>query len=253
MATQQKNRDDFSSSTKTALAKRAANICSNPICNCLTQAPTKKSVDKSVNIGVAAHICAAAPGGARYDENQTPEQRASIENAIWLCVHCSTLIDKNQGMDYGVNLLKEWKSNHEKEMARLQTLKTSPLALILKNTDEALLAQEIIHYLDDKGCFYISDAFERHDYVISSLSETRKYLTLTLNKLNSDSFLYKHTKLLKDECQNYMNKTSNQKNLRPSHLDVTRDNIGSIIEAICDRYNIKPTSNLITIMPSTSK
>ena len=33
--------------------------------------------NKIINIGVAAHICAAAPGGPRYDSAMTEEERKS--------------------------------------------------------------------------------------------------------------------------------------------------------------------------------
>ena len=61
-----------------------------------------------------AHITAAAPKGPRYDENLTEEQRTSADNGIYLCSTCSIRIDKNQGIDYPVNLLREWKAEHEK-------------------------------------------------------------------------------------------------------------------------------------------
>lgn len=55
-------RDDFSKPTVDLLAKRAGYLCSNPECGIFTvgAAPT---ADKSIIVGVAAHITAAAPGG----------------------------------------------------------------------------------------------------------------------------------------------------------------------------------------------
>ncbi len=38
-----------------------------------------------VNVGIAAHITAASPGGARYDPNCTDEKRRSESNGIWVC------------------------------------------------------------------------------------------------------------------------------------------------------------------------
>lgn len=56
------NRDDFSESTKRLLANRAGVRCSNPNCRQPTSG-ANTDPNKSTNIGVAAHICAAAPGG----------------------------------------------------------------------------------------------------------------------------------------------------------------------------------------------
>ena len=62
-------RDNFSPATKETLAKRVGWRCSNPDCRKLTIGPHEEDT-KSVNIGVAAHITAAASGvGAkRYDQ-----------------------------------------------------------------------------------------------------------------------------------------------------------------------------------------
>ena len=65
-----------------------------------------------VNVGAAAHITAAAPGGARYDAALKPEQRSHILNAIWLCQNCAKLID-NDPSRYTAALLGEWKARAE--------------------------------------------------------------------------------------------------------------------------------------------
>ena len=85
-------RDDFTSATKELLANRVGRRCSNPACRKLT-CGANTNPEKITNIGVAAHICAAAQGGPRYDASMTPEERKSFENGIWLCQSCSKLID----------------------------------------------------------------------------------------------------------------------------------------------------------------
>jgi hypothetical protein len=74
------NRDDFSEKTKRALAQRANYRCSH--CGIATSGPSDESPDAVVSIGVAAHIHAAAPGGARYIEAMTPQERSHISNGI---------------------------------------------------------------------------------------------------------------------------------------------------------------------------
>ena len=108
---QHKSRDDFSERVKRTVAERAAYICANPACRRPTVGPHFEP-DKSLKTGEACHICAAAPGGPRFDVNQTAEQRGAIENAIWLCTECSTRIDKDES-SYPVETLAEWKRNHE--------------------------------------------------------------------------------------------------------------------------------------------
>lgn len=112
------NRDDFSQATKSRLAKRARYHCSNPSCRQLTSAPTSDGA-KDVNIGVAAHICAAAPGpGARrYRAAMTPQQRKSHENGIWLCQDCAKAIDSDDPM-FSEDILHGWKLKHADDMWR---------------------------------------------------------------------------------------------------------------------------------------
>ncbi|ABS63466.1 MULTISPECIES: NACHT domain-containing NTPase [Parvibaculum] len=116
--TKSKNRDDFSQATKNRLAKQARYHCSNPSCRKLTSAPTSDG-SKEVNIGVAAHICAAAPGvGARrYRADMTPEQRKSHENGIWLCQDCAKAIDSDDPI-FTEAFLHTWKQKHSEDMWR---------------------------------------------------------------------------------------------------------------------------------------
>ncbi|MGO6689699.1 NACHT domain-containing protein [Rhizobium leguminosarum] len=112
------NRDEFSQATKNRLAKQARYHCSNPSCRHLTSAPTSDG-EKDVNIGVAAHICAAAPGpGARrYRADMTPEQRKSHENGIWLCQDCAKAIDSDDPA-FSETVLHGWKRKHAEDMWR---------------------------------------------------------------------------------------------------------------------------------------
>jgi hypothetical protein len=62
------------------------------VCRRLTNSATSDRAGE-INIGVASHICAAAPGGPRYDANMTPEQRCSADNGIWLCQDHAHAVD----------------------------------------------------------------------------------------------------------------------------------------------------------------
>lgn len=111
------NRDNFSASTKKALAERAGHRCS--ICKTPTIGPSDESPYAVMNIGVAAHITAAAPGqGARrYDPFLAPKQRSGIENGVWLCHTCSVIVDRDAER-FSVSVLQNIKRDHT-EFARL--------------------------------------------------------------------------------------------------------------------------------------
>jgi len=109
-------RDDFSSSSKDTLAKRVGFRCSNPDCRKATSGP-QEDPTSAINIGVAAHIHAAAPGGKRYNITQSSLERSSIENAIWLCQNCAKLID-NDELRYSTELLQQWKATSENAARR---------------------------------------------------------------------------------------------------------------------------------------
>ncbi len=104
-------RVDFTSDTKEKLAKRVGYRCSNPQCRQATSGP-QDDPDRVVNIGVAAHITAAAPGGPRYDASLTDDERCSQENGIWLCQNHAKLVD-NDISRFPVEQLRKWKRNAE--------------------------------------------------------------------------------------------------------------------------------------------
>lgn len=127
-------RDDFPASVKDVLAKRVALHCSNPACNEATSGPHSEA-DRSVNVGVASHITAAAPNGPRFDPSLTSKQRSDIENAIWLCQRCAKLVDSDIPR-FTVATLKKWKNNAEAKALRAlgavgdQSLVPQPLSVI---------------------------------------------------------------------------------------------------------------------------
>lgn len=106
-------REEFSSKVKDTLARRVCMICSNRSCRQATAGPGSQ-VSETLNIGVAAHITAAAEGGPRFDLNLTPEERRSVENGIWLCQNCAKLIDDDP-LKYTVAVLHRWKAVAERE------------------------------------------------------------------------------------------------------------------------------------------
>lgn len=109
------NRDDFDPETIRAAEERVGLLCS--FCGCLTKAASAESTKKVSSIGVAAHICAASPGGPRYDPSMTSEQRKSIENCIWMCETHAKLIDTDV-VSYPRERLLEMKNAAEERIRK---------------------------------------------------------------------------------------------------------------------------------------
>jgi NACHT C-terminal Alpha/Beta 2 len=109
-------RDDFPRQTITEIAKGVGYRCSNPECSRPTVG-ANATQDGVITIGVAAHICAASPGGPRYNAAQTREARRRKENGIWLCQNCGRLIDADP-QNFTVEILIGWKRDAQERAFR---------------------------------------------------------------------------------------------------------------------------------------
>jgi len=101
-------RDEFPSSTKFYLARMSGYRCANPRCRRQTVGAASTG-EGAINIGVAAHITAAAPGGKRYDPSLIPRERRHHSNGVWLCQTCAKLIDSDE-MQFTVDVLQRWRA-----------------------------------------------------------------------------------------------------------------------------------------------
>jgi hypothetical protein len=71
-------------------------------------------MEKVVYKGKSVHICAPTHHGARYDPSMTGNQRKAIDNAIFLCAKCAEMVNRNKGIAYPPELLREWKEQHKR-------------------------------------------------------------------------------------------------------------------------------------------
>ena len=104
-------RDDFGEDVKRVLAARVGSRCSNPECRAQTSGPQVDEA-KALNVGVAAHMTAASPGGPRFDGSLSSEARSSADNGIWLCQTCAKLVD-NDPLRFSADTLRGWKEAAE--------------------------------------------------------------------------------------------------------------------------------------------
>ena len=90
-----------------ALFARSGNQCAFPGCG---QALVNH---KNQFIGQVCHIEAAMPGGPRYNERQTDEERRAYENLLLLCHPHHIEIDDDADEEYPVEKLRDIKQVHE--------------------------------------------------------------------------------------------------------------------------------------------
>jgi len=201
-----KNRDDFTEKTKIKLKDNVGSRCSKPDC----RIPT---IAKSTNIGKAAHIYAASPGGPRYNSSMTAEERKSIDNGIWLCANHADEIDKDPDR-YPVELLHKWKSEAE-ESARNELGKKLPndsdainmatSALTGNPTEFIPNAISNIHQATVKSLEKIDPAFtyktrhEKETTIIECFAKEETPFSMIINENHIGEFRTKYKKLIEDD------------------------------------------------------
>ncbi len=139
---------------------RVAYICSNPDCGASTAGPNSETT-KTLLLGVAAHITAASPGGARYNPLLTEAQRRHADNGVWLCQNCGKLVDNDENT-FPEKLLRSWKRNAE-AAAFLKIGKTSPFGTLSSSEVIGALASFIpaddAHLVIGEGMRQLSELY----------------------------------------------------------------------------------------------
>jgi len=122
-------RIDFLDSVKLKVSKRANFLCSK--CSDLTQYPLESDDKEVANLSIVSHIYPAINNGPRWNEwinsGKSPDYLRTIENAIFLCIKCSVIIDANEGKEHKVKDLIEMKEIHEKKVREGKVNYKSPL------------------------------------------------------------------------------------------------------------------------------
>ncbi|EOY3722899.1 hypothetical protein ACN9PN_28655 [Klebsiella pasteurii] len=244
--------DKFSKATVTQLAKRAGYICSNPKCNRMTIGPSENE-NNSIVAGVASHIRAGSVGGPRYDANQTSQQRKSISNGLWLCGTCSYMIDKNDGSDYSVSQLEDWKKLHEGMVKdALEGSKRIIFRMLQSTPEDYRAAEEIVTILSDKGMLLLPYDMENPEHVLRSVEALRRDLVTLSRCLDASSKVKIISESMAKACRYYMNQTSvnNEFMKINTALGAFRKVIGLNLAELLDVYKVDLVNkDLLSIIP----
>jgi len=87
----------------------SGNVCAFPGC-------TQPLIENNTVVGEMCHIKGERPKAARYDPQQTDQERDSFENIILLCGTHHTIIDGDE-KKYTVEVLANMKAEHESQQA----------------------------------------------------------------------------------------------------------------------------------------
>ncbi len=247
-----KRQDDFPPDIKNKLSERAAYICSNPSCNHITIGPDNTNQSKSTKVGIAAHICAASPGGPRYDMSQTPATRRSISNGIWLCGTCSILIDKNNGYDYPADHLRKWKADHEKLIKDCLEGGKRIMFNFMTLADQSQTCRKIIKFLEQRGALFMDLQHENPMYVYDSVKEVRTFLTQIQSEIIPDSPLEVIVDSINHACRHFMNTTNSNMTLTEIaySLGAMRKIIGLNLLDMKRVYGVQLSGQINKILPS---
>jgi len=255
-------RDNFSKEVVKKLAERVNYTCSNPDCKKITSGPNADET-KSTITGIAAHIHGAKDGvkSPRYDKDQTPAERKSIKNGIWLCHTCSDMIDKDE-KNYPATLLHQWKKTHEEFIKTLQSKGyETTLELLKANVVEIDLAKQLINYFEDRRILY--DLYEKEipNHGLRSVLVIRTELTNIKKQLGQQTSLYSRIDQMLKACRKFNSDTNHidLEHLRydPKNLDwitftITlselRKILGIHIGELSTLYKIKLSDDLKSIV-----
>lgn len=122
--------------TKLKLFTDSGGYCQRPDCG------NKLFVnnEKMIHVAEMAHIFAANPGGARPNEELTPEQRGQYDNIVLLCANCHTEIDKDPET-YTDAVVRGWKLEHAARLDAAFGVKAFPSRAELRSEIEKLFEE----------------------------------------------------------------------------------------------------------------
>ena len=239
----------FSAATKALVAACAGYMCTNPECNRLLVGPEVKTGDVLLksNIGKFAHIQGRELGSARHNENMTDEQRSDPANAIFLCGVCHDIVDNNGGPGYSVALLTQWRDEHSAKVRQLLTSPRLPLlSELMRLGHNAEVVQHVFDTLADKRSLHYLVDMEFWPHVIKALRDLRSEMNRAKREIADDDRLRKDLEAIRAAAQNLMKNVIVDDNGWPSkgeihanrHLDVMREEIGSIVHRLAKAYNV---------------
>jgi hypothetical protein len=175
---------NFGATTKDSIAKSAMVVCSNPHCLRFTGYATSEGEARA--IAEAAHMLPNGKSGPRHEEVPAfPDiDLSSPANGIWLCTGCHKKVDRDPKA-YPIQMLLDWKKEHEGTIRRLVGLDLEAALLELRgNKRYHEETRELLSFLDGQRVLYEGMDYEFPPRVLQSIELMRVRIAHTRAMVN---------------------------------------------------------------------
>lgn len=226
---------DYTPATIKRLSTLSGNQCAEPEC-----VHPLIARDGETIIGKISHIEAASPNGPRWNPKMTDDQRRHFENLILLCDECHSIIDNKVNEDkYTVDLLRQWKKNHETTRTYTYLDKhPSLLNMVINAISEIEISDEDVSISENIEAFSI-DAKIKYNDVKRNKALIEEYRVF-YNKVNSlyqileEQGSFKKENLLRNIRKVYVQVKGKYMHESTGSMELIRENADNIIEEVQD-------------------
>jgi hypothetical protein len=165
-------------------------------------------------IAEAAHITPAGAAGPRAEATKSQADTKSEKNGIWLCSICHTKIDDDPAL-YPAELLRRWKTDHEKVIRTIVGKDLETALLDLRNHKHYHAeTREFLSFLESKRVLYEGLDQEFPPRVLESLELIRERVVQTRAKVNPDTEVFVALNKIQDAVNKFLREIGSDTDLR---------------------------------------
>ena len=224
----------YTQTTLKRLFLLSCNQCAAPDCEKSLEARDERTI-----IAKICHIEAASSDGPRFNPDMTDDERRDFDNLILLCDECHSIIDnKDNENKYTVDLLKQWKRDHENK-CRNNKLISNPT--LLNQAINAIASIELEDNMDSNSLnvFKIDEKIEynsikEYRYLIEEYSKYYGKLNSLYDELEKQGS-FKKEKLLRIIRNLYLKIKGEIVNGKENELIIIQNNSDKIFKLVEER------------------
>ena len=225
---------DYKPTTTRRLDTLSGNQCAKPGCSKQLIAEDGQSI-----ISKICHIEAAGSKGTRYNSDMNDDDRRHYNNLILLCDEHHTIIDNRDNEDqYPVELLQEWKRDHESKNLGTQLIRNPSLLAMAVVAIADIDFDESYDAEDSSESFSIENkisynAIKRNKALIEEYKQYYGKLNIVYAEMERQGS-FKKIRLLRHITNIYLKVKGVYVGNAPDSMAIIRENADNIIDAIRD-------------------